>query len=121
MPGGRPTKYKPEMCDDVVKMGSDGMGLVEISTKLGISFETFTVWRREKKEFSDAIKESIRQCQAWWEAKGREATFGGVEGFNATSYIFQMKNRFRDDWRDKHEHDVKVEGSIEIIIGGEDE
>ena len=36
-------------------------------------------------------------------------------------YIFQMKNRFREDWKDKHDHAVDLTGSVEIVIGGEDE
>ena len=32
-----------------------------------------------------------------------------------------MKNRFKEDWRDKHDHSVEVSGEIEIVIGGEDE
>ena len=43
--------------------------------------------------------------QGWWEMKGRQATVGEVEGFNATSFIFNMKNRFKEDWRDKQEVD----------------
>ena len=37
-------------------------------------------------------------CEAWWEAHGRLATFRS-EGFNATSYIFNMTNRFGADWK----------------------
>lgn len=44
---------------------------------------------------------------------GRVSTFGGTEGFNATSYIFQMKNRFRAEWNDtiKSDH-TSSDGSM---------
>ena len=59
-------------------------------------------------EFSIAVKEALRVSQAWWEEKGREATFGAHPGYNATSYIFQMKNRFGEDWRDRKEVDLNA-------------
>jgi hypothetical protein len=31
-------------------------------------------------------------------------------GFNATSYIFNMKNRFPSDWRDRQDVDVTSNG-----------
>ena len=34
------------------------------------------------------------------------ATFGGVQNFSATAYIFQMKNRFAEDWRDTVKQEI---------------
>lgn len=118
MPAGRPTKYREEMCERVVEYGKQGMSLCEMCSNLGIWHDTFDRWRNDKPKFSAAVKEALRESQAWWERKGREATMGGVEGFNATSYIFQMKNRFRKDWRDKHEVAHDVSGEITVVIGG---
>lgn len=103
MPAGRPSKYKPEFCERVIACGDEGMTLAEMARELDVSRETVRDWIDIHPEFSCAIKEGIARSQAWWEKQGRIATFGGIEGFNATSYIFQMKNRFREDWRDKHE------------------
>ena len=100
---GRPTKYRKEMCDEIIPLFEQGMSITEVSVNIGISKETFNVWRKENKDFSDAVKRGIEASQAWWESKGRQATFGGVQGFNATSYIFNMKNRFSEDWREKQE------------------
>lgn len=112
-PGGRPTKYRPEFCDTVIACGKEGMGLAEMAAELGIHYTTFLAWQDEKPEFSNAVKEARRQSQAWWERQGRLATFGGVDGFNATSYIFQMKNRFREDWADRREMDhSNTDGSL---------
>lgn len=103
MPAGRPTKYKPEMCDKIVELGKIGASKHEMAMELDISIDTFMVWQTENKQFSEAVKQAIDLSQAWWEKNGRIATFGGCDGFNATSFIFNMKNRFKDDWRDKQE------------------
>jgi hypothetical protein len=50
-----------------------------------------------------AVNEAVALAQAWWESRGRKAVFGGYEGFNATAFIFTMKNRFPADWRDKQD------------------
>lgn len=105
MPAGRPSKYDPDMCQRVIEYGKQGMGKCEMAAELDIHFSTFEAWQAEKPEFSEAVKSALRFSQAWWEKQGRLATFGGFDGFNATSFIFNMKNRFKDDWRDKVEQE----------------
>lgn len=116
--GGRPTKYRKEFCEIVVACGKEGKGLAEIASELGVVRDTVYRWTKQHAEFSDAIKRAYEAGLAWWEQKGRDATFGKIPGFNATSYIFQMKNRFKDDWRDKIDHDVEFTGDIHIKLGG---
>lgn len=112
MPAGRPSKYDPVYCERVIELGKEGASKAEMAADLGVWYSTFDLWTSTHSEFSEAVKEALRQSQAWWERQGRLATFGGVEGFNATSYIFQMKNRFSDDWKDKRHEEVS--GSIGI-------
>jgi hypothetical protein len=106
MAGGRPTKYDPAFCARVVEFGKEGMGKCEMASELDIHYQTFEAWQEAHPEFSTSVKAALRHSQAWWEKNGRLATFGGIDGFNATSYIFNMKNRFSDDWRDKQEREV---------------
>ena len=115
---GRPTKSKPEFCQRVIELASEGMGKAEIACGIGVSRDTIHEWTKVHQDFSDAIRRAYEEALAWWERKGREATFGGVRGFQSTAYIFQMKNRFKDDWRDKIDHDVEFTGDIHIKLGG---
>lgn len=103
MPAGRPTKYTPEMCDKIIELGKIGASKHEMAMELGISIDTFMVWQVENTQFSEAVRIAMSFSQAWWEKQGRIATFGEISGFNSTSYVFNMKNRFKDDWRDKQE------------------
>ena len=106
MAGGRPTKYDPAMCERVIELGKTGASKHEMALELDISMSTFDVWQNENKEFSEAVRRSMEISQGWWEKQGRVATFGGIDGFNSNSYTFQMKNRFKDDWRDKQEREL---------------
>lgn len=116
MPGGRPTKYKPEFCETVVECGREGMGKLEMCAELDICFETFQNWQQKHTEFSEAVKKALQLSQAWWEKAGRTATFGGYDGFNATSYIFNMKNRFPTDWRDKQVNEHVGKDDSDLVI-----
>jgi hypothetical protein len=101
MAAGRPTKYNPDMLPVLIECGKEGMGLAEMACAIGVTRQTVKEWRATNPEFSCAIKDALAYSQAWWEGEGRKATFGKIEGFSATSYIFQMKNRFREDWHDR--------------------
>lgn len=101
MPAGAPSKYDPAYCERVVALGEEGKTIAEMAADLDVARTTFNDWREQHEEFSYAVRRGIEKAQAWWESNGRVATFGGFDGFSATSYIFQMKNRFRDDWADR--------------------
>ena len=116
MAGGRPTKYDPSFCDRVIECGKEGMGKCEMACELGICYNSFELYQEQHPEFMKAVKDAMRHSQAWWEKQGRLATFGGTDGFNATSYIFNMKNRFSNDWRDRQEREIsgKDGGAIQV-------
>lgn len=108
MPAGRPTKYDPSYCEKVIEMGKYGASKHEMALDLDINFSTFLLWQETHEEFSKAVREATGFAQAWWEKNGRTATFGSTPGFNATSFIFNMKNRFKEDWRDRVEQDISA-------------
>jgi len=103
--GGRPSKYDPAMCQRAIDMMAKGMSKEEVcydpEEGLGIAWSTFQLWQEKHLEFSAAIREGERACCAWWQKTGRTAALGGIQNFNATAYVFNMKNRF--GWADKAE------------------
>ena len=98
---GRPTSYRAEYCVTVIKLGATGASKAEMAHALGCSRTTMDVWAAQHQEFLNAIKEALDLAQGWWEREGRKAVFGAKPGFNATAYIFNMKNRFPADWKDR--------------------
>lgn len=103
MPAGRPTKYDPSICERVVAMGKYGASKAEMALELDIDYTTFLAWQDKHEEFSKAVKRAEQNSKGWWERLGRQSANGEVDGFNATSFIFNMKNRFKDDWKDRHD------------------
>jgi hypothetical protein len=53
--GGRPTKFTPKLVSLVGKLCLLGATDEQIADAIGISRETFYVWKQTRKEFSDAL------------------------------------------------------------------
>lgn len=58
-------------------------------------------WTQAHPEFLEAKKVGETLAQLWWEQQGRDGLLGKVPGFNATVWIFSMKNKF--GWQDRQE------------------
>lgn len=54
---------------------------------------------------AEKIAEAMRANALEWERIGMDGARGKIAGFNAAAWIFNMKNRFKEDWRDKHDID----------------
>lgn len=103
---GRPTKYLPEYCDLVLELGEQGKSKAQMARTIGVTRETLDEWAKRYPEFSDAIKGALELSLAWWEDAGQQGMFLGAKGFNSTAYIFQVKNRFKADYRDTQDHNL---------------
>lgn len=62
MPRGRKSKYTPEVVKRILDGIRVGATLTHACAAGGISFETFNEWRKDKPEFSEAIKKAEGEC-----------------------------------------------------------
>lgn len=100
----RPTKYDPKFCEKVRELGREGKSKAQMAAALDVAYSTFDLWTQQHPEFSEAVKDARRLAQAWWEDLGQNMALIG-QG-NPTAFIFQVKNRFSDDYRDKVDHGI---------------
>jgi hypothetical protein len=105
---GRPSKYKKEYCDKLIDHMKQGLSFESFAGVVGTCKQTIYTWTENHAEFLDAKKRGSALSQLTWEKMGIAGAAGKIAGFNATSWIFNMKNRC--DWRDKKE----VEADINI-------
>lgn len=123
MPAGRPTKYEPQYCEQVIEHMKQGASLTSFAASISVARSTINVWMADFPEFSESVKIAKAHCAAWWEKLGRENAQSG-DG-NATLVIFGLKNMGREDWRDKQEIDHTSSDNsmsptrIEIVSAGE--
>ena len=117
LPMGRPTDYLPEHCAKVIELMKEGASKAEVCLELDCSFQTFLTWQQKHPDFLEAVKRGLHLSKGKWEQMGRKAAFGNVENFNATAWIFNMKNRFgkMDDFDEKWGDKQEVEHSGEVV------
>lgn len=115
-PVGRPTKYDPSMCETVIATMKQGFSKEVAALECGISKDTFYQYIQRHAEFADAVKEGERLSLKFWEGIGMKGMVGKIPGFNATTWIFNMKNRH--NWADKQE--TKHSGDMKVTISGDD-
>src|SRR3546814_4739287 len=121
---GRPTKHKPEYCNMVIEHMSGGLSIESFAAIVDVNKTTIYEWIEAFPEFSKAVKKGTDKSRLFWESVGIKGLFKhsqtgiGYTTFNTANWIFQMKNRFRYEWRDKQEldnttNDVKI-GSANV-------
>lgn len=99
---GRPTKYKPEYCDDIVEYMGKGHSLTSWCADHDVIKETAYNWMREHPDFLIAFKKAQALAQKHWENMLHLTAAGKLKG-NLGAQIFWMKNRFRDEWKDRQD------------------
>lgn len=96
---GRPSKYSPIYCEQVIDHMANGASLTSFAAEIGVARSSINEWMQHHAEFSEAVGVAKAKCAAWWEAQGRHLAVNG--GGNATLVLFGLKNMGADDWREK--------------------
>jgi hypothetical protein len=102
-PPGRPKgsdRYLPEMDELVVKLGREGASKTQMATACGVVRSTLDAWAEAHPSLKAALQLALEHAQAFWEAMGQRGCMMGKD-FNAATYNFQMRNRFRHDYTEK--------------------
>lgn len=129
---GRPSTFKPEYCEQAFKYALLGATDLQMAAHFGVSNQTFNNWKNKHTEFMDALKAGKDEANAnvanslYRQAMGyeiEEEEVRIVEGKpvavkikrfippNNAATIFFLKNRDRQNWRDKQE--IEHSGHIE--------
>lgn len=98
MERGRPSKYDPVYCQQLVDHMSEGASVGSFAAEIDVARSTINQWAEQHEDFSEALSRGKAKAQAWWEKIGRRIAMG--EDGNATMCIFGMKNMGGDDWQD---------------------
>lgn len=138
--GGRPSKFQPEMCEQARKLSALGATDRELADFFKVSVSTLALWKVEHQEFSDALKlgkevaddrverslyqkavgYSVDSVKIFADPKtGAEQIVPFVEHYppDTTAAIFWLKNRRKDEWRDRVQSELtgKDGGPIQTI------
>lgn len=134
--GGRPTKFKPEYIEQAYKLGELGATEPRIARFFGVCVDTITEWKNKHPEFSAALKAGKDIADEEVVASLREKALGHyktIHGYDTktssdyeyeqyfppdtTAQIFWLKNRQREQWRDKQEVEHSGGLTVNLQIG----
>lgn len=113
-PVGRPTKYRPEYCEQVVDLGAQGHSLNSIAYLLGVLRQNLYDWADQHEEFSSALQKAKLAEQHWWEEAGRSGMF--MDKFNAAVWKTSMQARFRDQYTERKITEITGDGGGPVQI-----
>jgi hypothetical protein len=141
MTAGRPTKFKAEFITQAEKLCKLGATDIEIADFFNVDVRTIYRWKTENDKFCQVLKSGKDEADERVErslfsrATGYEhdeVDIRVVEGQivqtpirkyyppDTTAGIFWLKNRRRDQWRDKQEHEHSGDVKIEIVRFGQE-
>lgn len=124
--GGRPSSYKPEYAEQAQKLCEFGLTDEEIARFFDVHTATIYRWQAKYPEFCEALKVGKAPADDRVERslyhKATGYTFNSEKVFNyqgeivrtpvvehvppdTTAAIFWLKNRRKDIWRDKQDHE----------------
>jgi hypothetical protein len=117
MPAGRPTSYDPKFCEMLIDHMAKGYSFESFGSVTDTCKDTLYEWVKVHPEFSDSRKKALDKNRFWWETQAIENILNKKEmtrdkdgntvlvetSINAPIWIFNMKNRFKEEWRDKQE------------------
>ncbi len=112
--------YNESMCEIAELVLGKGKTIARLATTLDVCRDTIYQWRDKHPEFARSLKKGRDAGQAHWEDVGEAGIKGEIKNFAGTSWMFTMKNRFRDDYKEEKEQKNDDSASVlERIITGE--
>ena len=112
----RPIEYREHFCEIAAKILADGESLAAVCAELEITRPTLSAWRTTYPEFGDAVEIGLLKSQRDWERLGRNGIEGKYEKFGGAPWMFTMKNRFRDDYKEDKEPKTVADSIVEKLI-----
>jgi len=101
---GAPSKYDPDMLEDVAELALSGATDQDIANHLKIDRVTLYRWKHRYPAFRHALRESKLACD---DAIQRTLYEKAREG-DTTSMIFWLKNRRPQEWRESRDSSQSI-------------
>lgn len=120
---GRPSTYKEEYCDLLVKHMAEGYSFESFGAITHTSKETLYTWTEKHEEFLDAKKEAEAKCRMFWENLGIKHVLnisepkGTSYSLNSSVWIFNMRNRF--GWRNETKEEIEDKAKAAAVAAKE--
>ena len=115
------TKYQPHFPSEIVRLGSEGKSQTQMAAALGVDRHTIANWSKDpaKPEFKEAMRLALTLAEAYWENIGQQGTRGNLPKFIPASWIYMMKCRYADNWREVNESKIDLNNTVKTMTDEE--
>jgi transposase len=118
-PVGRPTKYDPAFCEQVVELGRIGKSIEQIAANLGVSTRVLFDWRDKHENFLHALEYAKELELDWWETVGQTHMIENKESdkLNASIWSRSMAARFPKKYRESTKQEIVGAEGAPLLAG----
>jgi hypothetical protein len=113
---GRPSKFDPAFCEEVIVLGMNGYEVAEIALHFGVCKDTLYQWQTDHPAFSDAFKRARVFAEAFHTRRLRLGLNFGAGDFQGGAYLKYMALRFREgpDGGWSETQNVNLNGKLDV-------
>ena len=115
---GRPSKYDPKFCEQIVELGKLGKSRWQIASELGFTPSNLNNWEAAHDDFRGALAIARLDALAYWEqlAETHMVESPGGPRINTGLWSRSMAARFPEQYRENSKVEVtgKDGGAIEV-------
>jgi len=117
-PETNPEDYNPKWKEEMLIAYKDGKSDTHCKAncfkKHIVSNDLWDRWIQDIKDFSETVKNGHILSMDWWEGVSQEHADGSKQNANATSLIFNMCNRFRNEYQQRQTVEQTTKHSLDI-------
>lgn len=104
----KPYKYKEEYCKKLIEHMAKGLSLEAFAGSINVTRDCIYKWKKVNPEFGEAFEIGKARQHMFFETMGIKAMNGGIKNFQASTYIFTLKNKLK--WKDTVEQEISGKG-----------
>ena len=114
---GRPTNYRPEMCEEVVELAKLGKSYEQIASTMGYSLRSFYEWRDIYPNFANAMEDAKQFEQQWWEDQAQAYMLEHKDSakLNTGLWTRSMAARFPKKYREATKTEISGAVGAQLI------
>jgi len=105
--------YDKKFANMLIKHMTDGYDFQSFAKVVGVSKQTLDRWVQDRVTFKEAKEIGEEAYYHHWLDLGLKGAKGLIKGYNASTWIFTMKNKF--GWKDIVENHGKNDSAIDEV------
>jgi hypothetical protein len=116
LPLGRPSKYDPAYCDQVVEFCKQGFSISAFAGHIDVARSTINEWIANYPDFSEAVSRAKSARLLHWEQMALNVGARGGGPGTATIIVFGLKNMGGDEWTDTTKTEISGPGGKPVQV-----